>query len=141
MTATSPAFQRLMLDALFALQVAESVATTDLERAQAKAAAKLAGAALHKISVTHPDHNDAAAVRADLEHIWDAVDPLIATIGNELSANFNGVDTLQFENQLRGALEGNATHECDQAEARAITDRFGDVLPRYGRSRLSPAVL
>lgn len=132
MSATSPSFSRLMLDATYALQAAYTAATTDLERAQARAAGKLAGVTFHRISTAHPDHKDAASVRSDLEHIWESVDPLISAIGAELSANFHGVDLELFENQVRGALEGNATHECDRVEAIAIEERYGDVLPRYG---------
>lgn len=141
MPATSPDFSRLMLEALFALQQAHKLpGLTSLERAQANAAAKLAGVTFHKISVAHPDDKDARAVRADLEHIAASVDPLILAIGDELVSNFPGTDLIQFDNQLRGALEGNATHECDQAEALAIEEKYGDVLPRYGRSRQSSAV-
>jgi hypothetical protein len=141
MPATSPDFSRLMLDALFLLQQAGSAAKTDIERAQASAAAKLAGVTFHKISVMRSSHHDAAAVRKDIEHIWEVTDPLIRAIGVELEMNFSGIDLLCFENQVRGALEGNATHECDRAEARAIEEIHGDVLPRYGRSQLAQQVL
>ena len=139
--ATSPDFSRLMTEALFALQQAHKLpGITDIERAQASAAAKLVGVTFHKIGVSHPDDKDARAVRADLEHIWTAVDPLILAVGVELAMNFAGVDLAAFTSPVQGALEGNATHECDRAEARAIEDRFGDVLPRYGRSRQSSAM-
>jgi len=141
MPATSPDFSRLMLEAMFSLQQAAKLpGLTDVERAQARAAAQLASLHFHKIHIMNPTHADARAVRSDLEHVAAAIDPLIWNVGEELRQNFHGVEVASFENQILGGLENSAIPECDQAEARAIEERFGDVLPRYGRSRQMEAV-
>lgn len=63
-----------------------------------------------------PRPSEIEAVIDDLEALWAKVDPLILAIGKYVKANSScGVDLDVFADQLRGALEGNATHECQRA--------------------------
>lgn len=98
-------------------------------KAQASAAAGLAGITFHRITI-YPDAADANAVRTDLLAIARIVDPLIEAIGDQLAANFNGIDLQLFKDQVLGALEGNATHACDEAADAA----------REAREEVSPSI-
>src|SRR5690606_34625842 len=59
-----------------------------------------------------PDKSDAYALADDLEAMWRIFDPLIEAYGEYVQSNF-GIsehDVIDcFRDQLRGALEGNAT--------------------------------
>lgn len=68
-----------------------------------------------------PDAADAENLRSDLLDLCDVVDPLVRAIGDYAARQF-GMSTSEhdlFNNQLRGALEGNATHVLD-----SIADRL-----------------
>lgn len=83
---------------------------------------KLSNLRLHNI-VGEGDDQDAERLIDDLEAIWQIVDPLIEKIGQYAADNFHGVDAALFRNQLRGALEGNATFNLHEAAERIREDR------------------
>jgi hypothetical protein len=69
------------------------------------------------------DAADALALRDDLDVIWQRVDRLIEAYGDYAASHFNGIDTGLFKDQVRGALEGNATFELEEAAGRLRTAR------------------
>ena len=105
--------------------------TRDIWRSPVQDAVLDAGRKLLSLKMTRivgiPDEHDAANLRADLEALWNIVDPVIAAIGDYAGACF-GIDQDKikehFTDQLRGALEGNATFVLEQAAERAIEDRM-----------------
>lgn len=88
------------------------------------AAKKLATIKLHTIP-TFPNPSDFRAVQDDLTVLWEIIDPVIEAIGRHARENTShSFDLDLFRDQLRGALEGNATYELEtQAEA-IIEDRL-----------------
>jgi hypothetical protein len=100
---------------------------TEVERAQARAVAGLAGLYLHRI-VGDAEPADARALIKDLEAICRHVDALIEAIGEEARRHSRAIDITVFRDQLSRALEGNATYELESAaermeeEAREIED-------------------
>lgn len=86
----------------------------DLHRQQGLAAAKLAGMRLHRIQ-GEAGADDFAALSDDLTTLWEAVDPLIDAVGAEAAAGSAEIDRDLFRDQLRGALEGNATYALQRA--------------------------
>jgi hypothetical protein len=88
-----------------------------LDLARAECAHKLLALRLTCI-VGAADASDARALIDDIEAICAAVDPLIAAIGDYAAENFHGIDLKLFRDQLRGALEGNATYELECAAER-----------------------
>lgn len=112
-------FSHLMQAAFSILEKAHKLSgITDVEREQAKAARNFAGLTLSTLP-DYPGRTDANNVRSDLVAIWETVDPLILAIGKNVAHSFTGVDVSLFTDQVRGALEGNATYECEQAGERA----------------------
>lgn len=112
-------FSNLMQAAFAILEKAGTLSgVTDIQREQAKVARNFAGLTFSAIAL-YPSVSDADNVRSDLVAIWETVDPLVLAIGQNLAHHFNDVDVALFTDQVRGALEGNATHACDQAAERA----------------------
>jgi hypothetical protein len=112
-------YRRLMFRLHDLARAAERIpALPDHYRALAAAITKLSGLRPHIVGGGYAEPDDAKAIAKDLEAIWFSVDPLILAIGQELKSNFDGVDLREFTEQLRGALEGNATHECESAAER-----------------------
>lgn len=108
-------FTELRLAAHFILDRAAKIQGLPyLLQAQGEAAAKIAGTRLHQVH-GESSTDDAAAIVTDLQHLWATVDPLIAAIGKQAQACFHGIDESDFTDQLRGALEGNATYALEQA--------------------------
>lgn len=84
-------------------------------RAQAVAAANLAGLHLHR-GYGAATADDARAIRDDLEDVaLRIVDPLVAAIGAEANDILGGIDESLFHDQLFGALDGNALYVLDRA--------------------------
>ena len=73
--------------------------------------------------VGEPDMNDALALVDDLDTLCAIVDPIIAAIGDYAAENFHGIDRTLFRDQLRGALDGNATFDIEAAGRTAIVNR------------------
>jgi hypothetical protein len=80
--------------------------------------------------VGEADAADALALRDDLDLIWQRVDRLIEAYGDYAASHFNGIDTGLFKDQLRGALEGNATFELEEAAGRLRAARTEARPPR-----------
>jgi hypothetical protein len=128
-TSNTQEFSHLMQAAYAIIEKAKRVpGISDIQFRQANAAAGLAGTTFHKISIAYPDASDANAVRADVLAIARLTDPLILAVGEHLAENFSGVDLDQFRDQVLGAVEGNATHECDEA-ARRSADALAEDAP------------
>ena len=68
--------------------------------------------------VGEPDKGDAQDLTRDLLDIGRMVDEMILAIGRHAQSHFGrAVDLKQFTDQLRGALEGNATFTiCEAVE-------------------------
>lgn len=93
-----------------------------LERAQQAAAARLLTLKPPRI-VGQGDAADAQNIADYLREIIAAVDPLIAAVGAYVADNFSQeVDLSLFENQLLGALDGEALHELSALADRAAED-------------------
>src|SRR5262245_47954113 len=62
-----------------------------------------------------PDMTDARALQEDLEALCAVIDPVVEAIGDYAARHFgfSHVDRSLFRDQLRGALEGNATYEIE----------------------------
>lgn len=93
-----------------------------LLKAQATAAAGLAGTRLHQVH-GQAGTDDARAIVGDLEALCTIVDPLISQIGRTAASEFHGIDRDLFKDQLLGALQGNATHTIERAAEIAAEDR------------------
>jgi hypothetical protein len=96
------------------LEAARVERLPDLLRAQALASAGIAGHRFHRV-YGEATADDAGALIDDLKAVWAMVDPLVEAVGQEAAGAFSGVDTALFHDQLRGALEGNATHAIESA--------------------------
>lgn len=84
-----------------------------------KTADRLKTLRLHKIAGSEMSKGDAQALVADLLDIARLVDPVILAIGHYAASFVPGLDVAEFTDQLRGALEGNATNEiCSMVEKR-----------------------
>src|SRR5215470_12913371 len=86
------------------------------------AVVKLAGLRPARI-VGEPELADARNLIDDLQAVASIVDPIIVAIGDYAEANFGRLDASLFKDQLRGALEGNATFEIEQVARRLIANR------------------
>lgn len=94
-----------------------------LQRAQAEAAAGLAGVKLHRIH-GQATADDAHALIADLEAIARHVDRLIAEIGSIAAEEFNAaVDEKNFADVLANALSDNATAHLSMIADRTAEDQ------------------
>jgi hypothetical protein len=93
-----------------------------VQAALSAAVAKLSGLRPVRI-VGEPDLNDAHNLIDDLEAVSSIVDPIVAAIGDYAESNFGKLDTSLFKDQLRGALDGNATFEIESAARRLIANR------------------
>lgn len=93
-----------------------------VRKACLEAAVKLAALMPTRI-VGEPDMADANALIDDLDAICAIVDPVIAAIGEYAESNFGRLDRSLFADQLRGALEGNAMFEIEQAARRLVGQR------------------
>jgi hypothetical protein len=95
----------------------------DHYRAQALAAANLAGLRLHR-GFGAPTAEDARAIRDDLEDVAvRVVDPLVAAMGAEADDLIGGIDRSLFDDQLFSAIDGNALHALDCAADRLDEER------------------
>ncbi len=84
-----------------------------------KTADRLKTLRLHRVAGMEMSKSDAQAMVADLLDIARLMDPVILSIGNYAAQFLPGIDLELFTDQLRGALEGNATHEiCATFEKR-----------------------
>lgn len=86
-------------------------------RAQAQAAAGIAGLHLHIIQMV-PDTEDGRAVNDDLDALCHVVDPLVLAVAEHAGEHFGIDDDLirvRGADQLRYALEGNLTHVITEA--------------------------
>lgn len=71
-----------------------------------------------------PNPRDFRAIVKDLEALTHRVDFLIATIGEYVEENTpRKVEMQLFQNQLAGALEGQAFYEIEACAERIIEDR------------------
>jgi hypothetical protein len=93
-----------------------------VRKACLEAAVKLAALMPTRI-VREPDMADANALIDDLDAICAIVDPVIAAIGQYAESNLGRLDRSLFADQLRGALEGNAMFEIEQAARRLVGQR------------------
>ena len=93
-----------------------------------KTADRLKTLRLHRIAGSEMSKGDAQALVSDLLDIARVIDPAILAIGNYAASFLPGFDVTLFTDQLRDALEGNATftlcaaveeRQNDQAEERA----------------------
>jgi hypothetical protein len=103
--------------------------------ALARAAARLATLAPARI-VGEPDLADARNLIDDLHALCAIVDPVIAAIGDYAESHFGRLDTALFADQLRGALEGNATFEIEAAARKLVASR-ADAEAEYRREMRS----
>jgi hypothetical protein len=127
MSATSLAatieFTALRIEAEKLLRRAAALeALPALLKAQATAAAGLAGTRLHQVH-GQAGADDARAMVGDLDALCTIVDPLVWAIGAEAASEFHGVDRALFKDQLRDALDGNAMHTIERAAEIATEDR------------------
>lgn len=92
---------------------------------------KLLALRMARVAGNYADKHDADALRADLEALWSIVDPVILAVGEYAAEHFTGVlkrdIELHFTDQLRGALEDNATFILDEAGAQAQAELTGAV--------------
>lgn len=89
-----------------------AVQSSPLDAIVHAAGQKLLGLRMTRI-VGEPDKTDADNLRDDLEALWTIIDPVVLAIGRYAQDNLgvSGEDiTRHFTDQLRGALEGNATY-------------------------------
>jgi len=96
--------------------------THPVQRAINAAIARLAGFRPTRI-VGEPDMNDAHGLVDDLDALCAIVDPIVAAIGDYAAENFHGIDRALFRDQLRGALDGNATFDIESAARSATVNR------------------
>ena len=91
------------------------------------AARKLLSLRMTRI-VGQPDKTDADNLRSDLEALWTILDPVILAVGEFARENLPINDKAvkeYFTDQLRGALEGNATFALDEAGNELERDLIG----------------
>ena len=96
-------------------------APTAVEAAIRSAIAKLAAFRPARI-VGAADAADARNLIDDLTALTAIVDPVIAAVGAYAAENFVGIDRAPFTDQLRGALEGNATFVLEETARRIEAD-------------------
>ena len=70
---------------------------------------------------SYPTMADAKEFLQDLDAITDIVDALVLEYGRYARSHFGRVDVREFTDQLRNALDGNATFEIERA-ARAMAE-------------------
>jgi len=95
------------------------------------AIARLAGFRPARI-VGEPDENDARALIDDLLALAAIVDPVVAAVG-EYAVSALGMpraELKEFEHQLRGALEGNATFCLESTMRERVTSAAADSAER-----------
>ena len=92
-----------------------------VEAAVRTAACRLLNLKLARIA-GEPHMDDAAALQSDLLAIAAIIDPIIETIGDYAESHFGKVDMELFRDQVRGAVEGNATFEIEAAGRRLVED-------------------
>lgn len=87
----------------------------------------------------NPDKGDAQELVRDLLDICQIVDTGLLEIGREIRSTFgNGIDLGLYTDQLRGAIEGNATHDvCRVAELNAEEFEIATADRRRGHYRQS----
>lgn len=90
---------------------------------------KLLSLRMTRIAGNYADKSDADNLRADLEAIWNIVDPVILAVGEYARENFTGIRDKHikdnFTDVLRSALEGNATFILDEAGDEAQAELSG----------------
>lgn len=92
--------------------------TSPLDAPIHEAARKLLNLRMTRITGNCSDKSDADSLRDDLEALWTILDPMILAVGQYASAHFriSAADLKScFTDQVRGALEGNATFVLEQA--------------------------
>jgi hypothetical protein len=98
------------------------VTASDLNAVVHAAGRALQGLQMTRIAGNYPSPADAQNLNDDLEVIWGIVDPIITAIGAYAAEHLPGVTDVDvkrhFVDQLRGALEGNATFVLSEAESR-----------------------
>ena len=62
-----------------------------------------------------PTMEDAKALQQDLDAIAAIVDPVVNAVGRYAQSHFGRIDMALFTDQLRDALDGNATFDIEQA--------------------------
>ena len=107
----------------------ETMTASPLDQIVHDAARKLLTLRMTRI-IYAADRADADNLRADLEALWTILDPVILAIGEYAAEHFhiapNDIKDC-FADQIRGALEGNATHVLDMAGERAMEDLYEDA--------------
>ncbi len=99
-----------------------------------KTADRLKTLRLHKVSGMEMDKSDAQALVSDLLDIARLVDPVVFAIGSYAKQFLPGLDLALFTDQLRDALEGNATFDlCDTVEKRTDDLREQSYVARHAR--------
>lgn len=92
--------------------------TSPLNAAVQEAGRKLAS--LHMTEIRGAgDAHDAANLNDDLDAICRIVDGLVLEVGKYAAKNIGSVDMGLFTDQLRNALEGNATFEIESVGKQA----------------------
>jgi len=118
-----------------ALPDRKPASTHPVGAALARAAARLATLAPARI-VGEPDLADPRNLIDDLYALCAIVDPVIAAIGDYAESHFGRLDTALFADQVRGALEGNATFEIEAAARKLVASR-ADADAEYRREMRS----
>lgn len=85
--------------------------------------------------IGEPDKADADNLISDLEALWQIMDPLILAVGKyaQSTLGISGETVAQcFTDQVRGALEGNATFEIEHA-AKVRIEAHEDTVADHAR--------
>ena len=99
-----------------------------------KTADRLKTLRLHRIAGSEMNKSDAQALVSDLLDIARVIDPVILAIGNYATSFLPDLDVTQFTDQLRGALEGNATFTlCAEVEKRIEDQQEARMNARHWR--------
>lgn len=133
MNATYYQFMQLRLQAEGLLRQAEKLDVADHFKAQAKAAANLAGVQFSQVAGM-ADRADAENLADDLVAVANIIDPLVEAIGDEAYRHLPIADDDRqcFRDQLLGALEGNATYLVTEA-GRELEESYREPDPDYLR--------
>lgn len=76
--------------------------------------------------VGEPDRHDAEELVACLRRLAAIIDPVVEAVGSYASHHFGWVDQRLFQDQLVGALDGNATFAIEQAADNYALEQWGN---------------
>ena len=89
--------------------------TADVIKSRWQRLGRLASGIAPNILPTTPTVEDVLALKEDLELFAKEADALILAYGDHLKDHFSTADLEQFEDQVVGALDGNAFYEFERA--------------------------